>query len=164
MSSTPSRMRPVCMAPSRGSPRAERGVRGRGSFHYAGRVPDDPPEEVPLDFAREWVEFVDPSDPEHLIRADLTWLASAWTCIFGRGCAGVVEGRPDDGCCSHGAFFADEDDLHRVTAAVAALPGGPAAGATWPAATGQLGAVGRGTWTERDDADDAEAGARSLRT
>ena len=76
---------------------------------------------MPLDFAREWVEFADPADPEHVVRADLTWLTSAWTCIFGRGCAGVVEGRPDDGCCSHGAFFTDDDDLARVTAAVADL-------------------------------------------
>src|SRR6185503_3018049 len=104
---------------SGGSRRAERGGRGRGSFLYAGHVPDDVPEEVPLDFSREWVEFTDPGDPEHRIRADLTWLTSAWTCIYGRGCAGVVEGRPDDGCCSHGAFFTDGDDLARVTDAVA---------------------------------------------
>ena len=57
-------------------------------------MPDDPPPEVDLDFAREWVEFADPADPGHVVRADLTWLSSAWTCIFGRGCAGVVEGRP----------------------------------------------------------------------
>ena len=67
------------------------------------------------------MEFPDPADPDHLVRADLTWLTSAWTCIFGRGCAGVVEGRPDDGCCSHGAFFTDDDDLARVTASVAVL-------------------------------------------
>ena len=60
-------------------------------------------------------------DAEHVVRADLTWLTSAWTCIFGRGCAGVVEGRPDDGCCSHGAFFTDDDDQTRVTAAVGEL-------------------------------------------
>jgi hypothetical protein len=129
-------------------------VRRRGPFLYAGGVADDPPEEVPLGFAREWVEFTDPADPEHVVRADLTWLASAWTCIYGRGCAGVVEGRPDDGCCSHGAFFADEDDLARVTAAVADLEDDD-----W-----QLAPVGRGAWTEQDDADDAEEGARSLRT
>ena len=74
-------------------------------------MPTTRPPRSPLDFAREWVEFPDPADPEHVVRADLTWLSSAWTCIFGRGCAGVVEGRPDDGCCSHGAFFTDEDDL-----------------------------------------------------
>src|SRR5919107_3695969 len=109
--------------------------------------------EVGLDFAREWVEFTDPADPEHVVRADMTWLTSAWTCIFGRGCAGVVEGRPDDGCCSHGAYFTDEDDLARVTAAVADLPD-----EDWQPAP-----VGRGVWTEEDAADE-EGGVRSLRT
>ena len=103
--------------------------------------------EVPLDFSREWVEFVDPADPEHVVRADLTWLTSAWTCIFGRGCAGVVEGRPDDGCCSHGAFFTDDDDVARVTAAV-----GDLTDEDW-----QLAPVGRGTWTEEDSADERRA-------
>ena len=126
-------------------------------------MPDDPPPEVDLDFPREWVEFPDPADPGHVVRADLTWLSSAWTCIFGRGRAGVVEGRADDGCCSHGAFFTDEDDLARVTAAVADLTD-----EDW-----QLAPVGRGAWTEEDvaeepeasgGADDAEGGARSLRT
>ncbi len=70
--------------------------------------------EVGLEFNREWVEFIDPANPEHHIRADLTWLCSRWTCIFGRGCHGVVEGRAEDGCCSHGAFFSDEEDLKRV--------------------------------------------------
>jgi hypothetical protein len=70
--------------------------------------------EVGLDFPREWVEFVDPANAEHHIRADLTWLCSRWTCIYGRGCHGVLAGRPDEGCCSHGAFFSDEDDLKRV--------------------------------------------------
>ncbi|MGY1707940.1 hypothetical protein ACI8AC_00320 [Geodermatophilus sp. SYSU D00758] len=122
-------------------------------------MPDVPPE-VPLDFAREWVEFPDPADPDHVVRADLTWLSSAWTCVFGRGCAGVVPGRPDDGCCSHGAFFTDADDLARVTAAVADLTPGD-----W-----QLAAEGRAGWTEEDGAEDDDgAGAgrdpvRSLRT
>ncbi len=121
-------------------------------------MPDEPLAEVPLDFPREWVEFPDPADPDHLVRADLTWLTSAWTCIFGRGCAGVVEGRPDDGCCSHGAFFTDDDDLARVTASVAVLTD-----EDW-----QLAAVGRQSWTEEDSADDGpadgEQGAGSLRT
>ncbi len=121
---------------------------------------DDPPAEVPLDFAREWIEFADPADAEHVVRADLTWLSSAWTCVFGRGCAGVVAGRPDDGCCNHGAFFTDEDDLARVSAAVADLT----------AQDWQLAPVGRGTtptdgWTETDNADDdPDEGVRSLRT
>jgi hypothetical protein len=71
-------------------------------------------DEVALDFAREWIEFVDPDDPEHLIRADLTWLCSSYMCIFGRGCHGVVEGRAADGCCSHGAFYTDGPDEKRT--------------------------------------------------
>jgi len=121
-------------------------------------VPDDPLSEVPLDFAREWVEFPDPADPGHVVRADLTWLTSAWTCIFGRGCAGVVEGRPDDGCCSHGAFFTDDDDLARVTASVASLTD-----EDW-----QLAPVGRVAWTEEDRPNDGPADGEqskgSLRT
>ena len=117
-------------------------------------MPSDPPEEVGPDFAREWLEFPDPADPEHLIRADLTWLTSAWTCIFGRGCAGVVAGRPDDGCCSHGAFFTDDDDLARVTAAVGELTD-----EEW-----QLAPVGREDWTERDADEDSDDGVRSVRT
>jgi hypothetical protein len=69
---------------------------------------------VGLDFPREWLEFADPANPEHRIRADLTWLCSRWTCIFGRGCHGIIEGRSEDGCCSHGAFFSDAEDLKRV--------------------------------------------------
>ncbi|MGY1740910.1 MULTISPECIES: hypothetical protein [unclassified Blastococcus] len=122
-------------------------------------MPHDPPAEVDPDFAREWLEFPDPADPGRVVRADLTWLTSAWTCVFGRGCAGVVAGRADDGCCSHGAFFSEEDDLLRVTAAVADLTD-----EDW-----QLAPVGRGDWTEAEvteegQAPDAEEGARSLRT
>ena len=72
--------------------------------------------ETPLDFTREWIEFFDPADPEHLVRADLTWLCSRWTCIFGRGCHGVEPGRASDGCCSHGAFFSDKADEKRTKA------------------------------------------------
>ncbi len=70
--------------------------------------------EAGLDFPREWVDFVDPADAEHWIRADLTWLLSRWSCIFGRGCHGIVEDRPHDGCCSHGAFFSDFKDERTV--------------------------------------------------
>jgi len=75
-----------------------------------------------LDFAREWVEFYDPDNAEHLIAADLTWLLSRWTCVFGTpACCGTVEGRPDDGCCSHGAFLSDDDDRARLDDAVTQL-------------------------------------------
>jgi hypothetical protein len=77
--------------------------------------------EAPLDFPRTWVEFTDPADADTVVRADLTWLTSRWTCIFGRGCRGIEPGRPDDGCCTHGAHFSDGDDERRVRAAAARL-------------------------------------------
>ncbi|GAB7041843.1 MULTISPECIES: hypothetical protein [Catenuloplanes] len=80
---------------------------------------DDPrSREVDLDFPREWIEFTDPADPKHVIRADLTWLLSRWTCVFGKACHGIVPGRAQDGCCSHGAFFTDSDDEDRLKKAV----------------------------------------------
>jgi hypothetical protein len=86
---------------------------------------DDPADprslEVDLDFPREWLEFSDPADAEHLIRADLTWLLSNWTCVYGTGCHGIIEGRAEEGCCSHGAFFTDKDDQQRVRAAAKRL-------------------------------------------
>jgi hypothetical protein len=98
-----------------------------------------PAPELSLDSPRTWLEFADP-DPEpddaadatnddadgpggpaQVFRCDLTWLTSSWTCIYGRGCAGIYADRPDDGCCSLGAHFADDDDEQRVAAAVALL-------------------------------------------
>ncbi|MBC9732943.1 hypothetical protein [Nocardioides marmotae] len=70
--------------------------------------------EVDLDFPRAWVEFANPADPSEVIRADLTWLTSAYTCIFGSGCAGIYADAPDVGCCTLGAHFADEADEERV--------------------------------------------------
>jgi len=86
-------------------------------------APDTNPRsrEVGLDFSREYIEFVDPANSEHIVRADLTWLLSSWTCIFGRGCHGIIAGREGDGCCSHGAFFTDDDDQKRVRAAAKRL-------------------------------------------
>jgi hypothetical protein len=75
-------------------------------------------EELPLGGARHWVEFADPGqpaqDPAVVYRADLTWLTSRWTCIFGTGCRGIYADRPDDGCCTLGAHFADAEDRARV--------------------------------------------------
>lgn len=68
------------------------------------------------DTARAWIEFTDPDDHDQVIRCDLTWLTSRWTCIFGAGCPGIYATRPDDGCCTHGAYFADSDDQDRVLA------------------------------------------------
>ncbi len=80
-----------------------------------------PRPEVDPDFPRDILEFVDPADSERVVRADLTWLLSSWTCIYGAGCHGVVEGRADDGCCSHGAFYTDAADEARIDREVARL-------------------------------------------
>jgi hypothetical protein len=113
-------------------------------------VPGDYPHDVtetPLDTARIWVEFIDPdtADDEspQVFRCDLTWLTSSWTCIYGSGCQGIYADRPDDGCCTLGAHFTDQDDVDRVSAAVAELTP-----QTW-----QLHAEGTGPdgWTEQED-------------
>jgi hypothetical protein len=101
-------------------------VRGDGPAG-AARRPERPPlplaepDEQGLDFPRAWVEFPDPADDEQVFRCDLTWLTSRWNCIFGRGCQGIQEGRSDDGCCTLGAHFSDEDDERRVAEHVARL-------------------------------------------
>ncbi len=107
--------------------------------------------EVPLDFPREWVEFLDPADEKHLVRADLTWLLSRWTCVFGSACHGIVAGRAQDGCCSHGAFFTDSDDENRVKAAVGKLT----------AATWQHHRRGFKNYTDLDSVDGAKPGRRT---
>jgi hypothetical protein len=115
-------------------------------------TPGDPrsgpsdPVETPLDVARTWLEFPDPQTepgaaPEQVFRCDLTWLTSSWTCIYGRGCAGIYADRPDDGCCTLGAHFADADDEKRVRRAVKRLT----------ARQWQFRATGRAEgWTETD--------------
>ena len=97
------------------SPQPTRSPQPAGSPRPADQAPPAP--EAGLDFPREWLEFVDPADAEHVIRADLTWLCSRWACIFGRGCRGILSDRADDGCCSHGAFFSDTADEKRVAKA-----------------------------------------------
>lgn len=102
--------------------------------------------EIPLDIARTWVEFPDPEDldgpPGQVFRCDLTWLTSSWTCIYGSGCAGIYADRPNDGCCTLGAHFADKDDEKRVRKAVKRLPA-----ALWQFRA----AAAEGGWIETDD-------------
>lgn len=76
-----------------------------------------------MDDRHEWVSFDDPEEDRTWI-FDLTFLLSRWSCIYGRGCPGI-DGAPAPelqiGCCSHGAYFSDDDDEASVEAAVAAL-------------------------------------------
>lgn len=77
--------------------------------------------EVPDTFARAFVEFTDPADPDVVFRCDLTWLTSRWTCIFGAGCRGIYATSPTTGCCTLGAHFSDADDEARVATHVRRL-------------------------------------------
>jgi hypothetical protein len=106
--------------------------------------------ETPLNTARLWVEFPDPDGPSghrgddqatQVFRCDLTWLTSSWTCIYGRGCQGIYRDRPDDGCCTLGAHFADRADERRVATAVKRLTADQ-----WQLRS----RAKRGGWTEKD--------------
>lgn len=120
----------------------------------AGKI--DPSPEVDLDFPREWIEFVDPANDEHLIAADLTWLLSNWTCVFGTpACQGILSDRPDDGCCSHGAFLSDDDDRDRLKAAVKLLT--PDDWQLMGEATASNGKVTRKGYLELDELEDEPA-------
>jgi hypothetical protein len=73
---------------------------------------------------REWATFPDPGDPKRRWLVDVTWLTSPWQCLFGCGCQGVLTGPTpelEQGCCSYGAHFTDEDDRDRVLAAASQL-------------------------------------------
>jgi hypothetical protein len=98
--------------------------------------------EVQIGFPRAFVEFEDPTDAGQLFRCDLTWLTSRWSCVFGQGCQGIYAGRPDDGCCTLGAHFADEGDERRVGEAVQQLTA-----ATWQ----HQQAAEEGGWAEDED-------------
>ena len=71
--------------------------------------------DVKKDFDRDWVEFIDPENPHHLYKCDLTWLTSNWNCIYGNGCKGIDKEKPNDGCCSDGAYYSTKEDEARVT-------------------------------------------------
>jgi len=66
---------------------------------------------VPEDL-HEWVSFEDPTEDRTWV-FDVTFLTSPWTCIYGRGCQGVLTGPAEEleqGCCSYGAHFIDATD------------------------------------------------------
>ncbi|MHB1709891.1 MAG: hypothetical protein ACYCV7_00580, partial [Acidimicrobiales bacterium] len=78
---------------------------------------------IPID-AHEWVSFKDP-DEERTWQFDVTFLTSAWMCIYGQGCQGVLTGpapEMNQGCCSYGAHFTGQDDARAVERAAADLP------------------------------------------
>jgi len=77
----------------------------------------------PLEDLHEYVSFEDPDEDRTWV-IDVTFLLSSWTCIWGRGCQGVLTGDATElqqGCCSYGAHFIDDDDLEAVKPFVARL-------------------------------------------
>jgi hypothetical protein len=75
------------------------------------------------DDLHEWASFED-DEEDRTWTFDVTFLLSPWTCIFGRGCQGVLTGPAPElvqGCCSYGAHFTDEEDVERIEAAAATL-------------------------------------------
>lgn len=71
----------------------------------------------------EWISIEDPDELRTWV-FDLTFLLSAWNCIYFEGCPGILE-EPTPammhGCCTHGAHFSDDDDRDRILAKVELL-------------------------------------------
>lgn len=93
--------------------------------------------------AHEWVSFPDPDEDRTWV-FDVTFMESAWTCIFGNGCQGVLTGPAPElvqGCCSYGAHFTGKADVKRVSAAAATLTDDQ-----WQFRSKALPRANRGTW------------------
>jgi hypothetical protein len=77
---------------------------------------------VPLDL-HEWISFEDDHD-QRTWMFDATFLRSNWNCIYGAGCKGILDddaAHMEQGCCSYGAHFADDDDVQTVVNAAKRL-------------------------------------------
>jgi len=68
--------------------------------------------------------------PEEIVDGDVTWrfdrrfLTSNWTCIWGRGCKGILDEPAEhlnQGCCSIGAEVTDVDEAMNISALAATL-------------------------------------------
>ena len=79
-------------------------------------------EGLPKDL-HEWISFEDDKEDRTWV-FDVTFLLSRWNCIFGNGCQGVLtEATPEleQGCCSYGAHYVDDEDRERVEKVVESL-------------------------------------------
>jgi hypothetical protein len=68
------------------------------------------------------VEEVDAGDT--IWRFDTSFLTSTWTCIWGRGCKGILPSPAEElgqGCCSIGADLGDQDEARMISALAAML-------------------------------------------
>ena len=58
-------------------------------------------------------------------RVDRNFMQSTWTCIWGRGCQGILDEPAEQlghGCCSVGAELTDLDEAMTISALAAAIP------------------------------------------
>ena len=58
-------------------------------------------------------------------RFDRAFLTSNWTCLWGRGCLGILDepaAHLEQGCCSIGAELGDEDEARLLSAMAAMVP------------------------------------------
>ena len=73
------------------------------------------------------------TDPDHevIVDGDVTWrfeaafLRSNWTCIWGKGCLGILDEPTEhlgQGCCSVGAHLDGEDEARLISAMAAMVP------------------------------------------
>jgi hypothetical protein len=68
--------------------------------------------------------FTEISTRETLWRFDRSFLTSNWTCVWGRGCLGILPLPAPElghGCCSFGADIDGEDEAHLISALAATL-------------------------------------------
>lgn len=76
---------------------------------------------TPLPLCR-WPSITEISDGDTIWRFDRSFLTSNWSCIWGRGCFGIMPepaGELGQGCCSIGAELDGEDEAHLVSALTA---------------------------------------------
>lgn len=69
--------------------------------------------------AHTWISFEDP-DEQRTWYFDASFLRSGHRCIYGEGCQGVLDApaaEMQQGCCSYGAHFVDDDDVQTVVRA-----------------------------------------------
>ena len=71
---------------------------------------------------REWITVVNPNDDHDTYLFDVSFLLSAYTCIYGRGCPGIRdEPDPVRACCVLGAHYVDAEDRRGAEAMVERL-------------------------------------------
>ena len=71
--------------------------------------------------------FIEVADGETLWRFEPDFMRSSWTCIWGRGCKGILDHPAEDlqqGCCSVGAELPDLEEAMTVSALASTIPQG----------------------------------------